>query len=159
MRATVLLMINKVFGTRLSFPPHLPKMQLKRYKISLNKNCIKPSKEFKQAINEALESMEPFMNLQNVFNEYGHFYPLSIIFGKSLKNILPNSSFFDTFERIHLESPTFKSLELHLDNLNISYLLTQKGDIVEKSELSNWIQNNDLEIIEYECDSIISLFI
>src|ERR1700722_7097903 len=42
--------------------------------------------------------------------------------------------------------------------MNISYLLTQKGDIVKNNDLTNWIQNtnNDLEIIEF--DNIISLY-
>ena len=50
-----------------------------------------------------------------------------------------------------MESPTFEYLKSHLDKLNISYLLTQKGDIIEKHELYNWIQNteSELEIIEY----------
>ncbi|CAB4430328.1 unnamed protein product [Rhizophagus irregularis] len=127
-----------------------------RYKILLSPFDIKPSEEFKLAIEAALESMRPFEFLQNVFDEYGHLFPLTIVLGKSLKNILPRSS-----KKIYLESPpspTFESLKLHLDNLNISYLLTQKGNIVEKNGLSNWIQNKDkdFEIIEFE--NIISLY-
>ena len=130
-------------------------VKCERYKISLSKNDIKPSKEFKQVIDEALKSMEPLIHLQNVFDEHGHFYPLSIVLGKSLKNILPNSSFFHTPEKIDL---TLESLKSRLNHSNISCLLTQKGNLIERDGLSDWIQNanNDLEIIEY--NNIISLY-
>ncbi|RIA81544.1 hypothetical protein C1645_790200, partial [Glomus cerebriforme] len=133
------------------------RVKCERYKISLNKDDIKSSEEFKLAIEKALESMKPFINLQNVFDEYGYFFPLSIVLGNSLKNILPNSSFSDTFKRIDLESP-FESLKSYLNNLNIIYLLTQKGDVIKENDLFNWVQNtnNDLEIIELK--NIISLY-
>ncbi|PKB94626.1 hypothetical protein RhiirA5_438359, partial [Rhizophagus irregularis] len=98
-----------------------------RYKISLSSSSsldIEPSEEFELAIEEAIESMRPFVFLQSVFDEYGHLFPLTIFIGKSLKNILSNSP-----KKIDLGSPTFESLKLHLDNLNISYLLTKKGNI------------------------------
>src|SRR5207248_2765952 len=105
--------------------------------------------------------MRPLRCLQDIFDEYGHFFPLSIVLGKSLKNTLPSLSFSNTSKRIDLKSPTFESLKSHLDNFNISYLLTQKGNTVDKSNLSDWIQNannddDDLEIIEFK--SIISLY-
>jgi hypothetical protein len=129
-------------------------VKLERYEISLSKNDIKPSKEFKQAIEEALESMEPFKHLQNVFNEYGHFYPLNIVLGKFLKNILPNSS-SNTAKKIDLSLETLKS---HLNQFNISCLSTQEGNIIEEDGLSDWIQNtnNDLKVIEY--NNIIPLY-
>ncbi|CAB4419348.1 unnamed protein product [Rhizophagus irregularis] len=126
-----------------------------RYKILLSSSSsvdIKPSEEFKLAIKKALESMRPFVFLQNVFDEYGHLFPLTIVLGKSLKNILPNSP-----KKIELRSPTFEPLKSHLDNLNISYLLTKKGNIFEKNDLSNWINDDDnLEIIGFE--NVISLY-
>jgi hypothetical protein len=208
-------------------------MRRERYKILLCSSSsfdIKPSEEFKLAIEEALESMRPYEFLQNVFDEYGHLFPITIVLGKSLKSILPptipvpkvvNISNYNYGQEIistannnrlssqilkdeilqdlkneilqavkqeigqnlkndilqavkqeighspkkidlgSSQSPTFESLKLHLDSLNISYLLTQKGNIVEKNDLSNWVQNkenkdNDLEIIGYE--NIISLY-
>ncbi|CAB5388779.1 unnamed protein product [Rhizophagus irregularis] len=126
-----------------------------RYKILLSSSSsvdVKPSEEFKLAIEKALESIRPFVFLQNVFDEYGHLFPLTIVLGKSLKNILPNSP-----KKIELRSPTFDPLKSHLDNLNISYLLTKKGNIVEKNDLSNWIKDDDnLEIIGFE--NVISLY-
>ncbi|RGB40244.1 hypothetical protein C1646_688101, partial [Rhizophagus diaphanus] len=106
-------------------------------------------------IEKALENMKPFTFLQDVFDNYGYFYPLNIVLGKSLKNILPNSSLPFTFKK--MES-SFESLTPFFDNFNVSYFLTKKGSIIEKDGLPEWIQsmNNDLEIIEF--DNIISLY-
>ncbi|RGB40260.1 hypothetical protein C1646_688134, partial [Rhizophagus diaphanus] len=100
--------------------------------------------------------MKPLMCLQDVFDEYGHFFPLNVVLGKSLKNILPNSLPYNS-EKIDLGTVSVDSLKSHLDKLNISYLLTEKGDVIDKNNLSNWIQNtnDDLEVIEFE--NIISL--
>jgi serine/threonine protein kinase len=135
-------------------------IKFEKYKIRFN-NII-PSKRFKQAIENALGNMKPFIHLQNVFDEYGHFFPLDVVLGKSLKTILPNSSLSYTSEKIELEQISFESLieslNSHLDSLNITYLLKTKGSIIEKINLSNWIQNTDdlLEVIEF--DNVISLY-
>ncbi|CAB4433379.1 unnamed protein product [Rhizophagus irregularis] len=126
-------------------------VKLERYRITSD---FAPSEEFKQAIVKALESMKPFMCLQNVFDEYGHFFSLNIVLGKSLKNISRTPLSYNS-EEIYLETVSLKS---HLDKLNVSYLLTKKGDVIKKKDLSNWIQNtnNDLEVIEF--DNIIPLY-
>ncbi|RGB40240.1 hypothetical protein C1646_753504 [Rhizophagus diaphanus] len=131
-------------------------VKCERYKISLNRDNIKPSEKFKQAIKEALESMKPLIYLQEIFDEYGHFISLSIILGKSLKNTIENSSYIS--KRIDLASLAFESLKSNLADFSITYLLTQKGDIIEENGLSEWFQNtkNDLEIIEF--DNLIPLY-
>jgi hypothetical protein len=63
--------------------------------------------------------------------------------GKSLKNILSISS-SDISGPIDIESPTFNPLfnplELYLDKFNVSNLLTQEGNIIEKENIKEWIQ-------------------
>ncbi|RGB27230.1 kinase-like domain-containing protein [Rhizophagus diaphanus] len=83
-----------------------------QYKILFNKDHIKPTKEFEQLIESALNSLKPLKALQDIFNEYGHLFPQRIILGKSLKNISPT-----TTSEIDLEHLTF-------DDLNVPYLLT-----------------------------------
>ncbi|POG80836.1 hypothetical protein GLOIN_2v222960 [Rhizophagus irregularis DAOM 181602=DAOM 197198] len=125
-----------------------------KYKICLNKNDIEPSEEFKQAIEQAIEDMKPLIFLKDLFDEYGLFFPLSIILGKSLKNTLPNSSLpfnfenFENLEKVDLGSPPFRSLRSFL----------RKGIFVKISDLSDWIRNidNNLEIIEF--DNVIPLY-
>ncbi|CAB5386234.1 unnamed protein product [Rhizophagus irregularis] len=125
-----------------------------KYKICLNKNDIEPSEEFKQAIEQAIEGMKPLIFLKDLFDEYGLFFPLSIILGKSLKNTLPNSSLpfnfenFENLEKVDLGSPPFKSLRSFL----------RKRIFVKISDLSDWIRNivNNLEIIEF--NNVIPLY-
>ncbi|GBC10313.1 hypothetical protein RclHR1_09510004 [Rhizophagus clarus] len=128
-------------------------IKCEKYEILLNTNNIKPTEEFERAIEEALDSMKPLKALQDVFNEYGHLFPQRIILGRSLKNFIPNHSLSNTFDDVD-DYKIFDSL----NNLNISSLLTQKGRIIEKNNLHNWIRktNDHLEIIEF--DNIIPLY-
>ncbi|CAI2181930.1 7226_t:CDS:2, partial [Funneliformis geosporum] len=130
-------------------------VKYEKYEILINRDYIEPSEEFNNAIEKAFNEMKPFNALQAVFDEYGHLFPLRIILGKSLKN-MSTTNFFDTFKKINLELP-ITSLHSYLNKLNISYLTTQKGYIIEDN-YDDWFQksNNDLEIIEY--DEIISLY-
>ncbi|UZO27034.1 uncharacterized protein OCT59_019243 [Rhizophagus irregularis] len=126
-------------------------IKCEKYEIFLNTNNIKPTKEFEQSIEEALNSMKPLKALQVVHDEYGHLFPQKIVLGKSLKNLLQN------FPPTTLDIDANDILGLS-DKLNISYLLTQKGRIIEKNELRDWIQNinNHLEVVEF--DNIIPLY-
>jgi hypothetical protein len=117
------------------------RLNYEQYEILLDKDHIKPTKEFERLIENALNSTKPLKTLQNIFNEYGHLFPQRIILGRSLENIIPEES----TNSFNLESlPTF--------------LLTQEGEVVEKSDIYNWIKNtnNNLEIIQF--DNIIPLY-
>ncbi|EXX76365.1 Rad53p [Rhizophagus irregularis DAOM 197198w] len=127
-------------------------IKCEQYEIIINKDCIKPSDEFNNSLEKALSSMKPLNDLQDLFNEYGHLFPLKTILGKSLKNIT-TSTFFGTFEKINLKLPTsIGSLHSYLENLDISYLITQKGNVIKKNNLDEWIQNananKELDIVE-----------
>ncbi|CAB5392622.1 unnamed protein product [Rhizophagus irregularis] len=128
-----------------------------RYEILINRNHIKPSEEFNSAIERALNSMKPSIALQDVFNEYGHLFSLKITLGKSLKNIA-TTSFFGNFEKISLKLPIPGSLSSYMKVLDIAYLLTQKGDMIEESDLNDWIHNTSDKLEVIELDEIISLY-
>ncbi|GBB84806.1 hypothetical protein RclHR1_11380004 [Rhizophagus clarus] len=132
-------------------------IKCEQYEILLNENNVRPTQEFDDDIEEALNSMKPLKSLQHIFNEYGHLFPQRILLGRLLKNILPNIS-PKTLGKINLKSPILKSLKPYLDDLKISNLLTQKRRIIEENDLYDWIQNknNNLEIIEY--NDIIPLY-
>ncbi|PKY14702.1 kinase-like protein [Rhizophagus irregularis] len=125
-----------------------------KYEILLNMNNIKPTEEFEQAIEEALDSMKPLKALQDVFNEYGHLFSQRIILGGALRNILPNLNSSGDVDDIDNVDEMLESL----NNLDISCLLTRLGRTIEKKDLHNWIQNtnNHLEIIKF--DNIIPLY-
>ncbi|CAB5369950.1 unnamed protein product [Rhizophagus irregularis] len=165
------LLLNNIFSTKniRSFPfiksdndlsdkdsIHLI-VKHERYEILINRNYIKPSEEFNSAIEKALNNMKPFNALQNVFDEYGHLFPLKITLGKSLKNIA-TTSFFGNFEKINLKLPIPGSLLSYMKVLDISYFLTQKGDIMEENDLNNWINNTNDKLEVIELDEIISLY-
>ncbi|GES80240.1 kinase-like domain-containing protein [Rhizophagus clarus] len=128
-----------------------------RYEILINKDNIKPSEEFNSAIERALDNMKPFNALQDVFNEYGHLFPLKITLGKSLKNTV-TTTFFGNFEKINLKLPISGSLSSYLKVLDIPYLLTQNGDVIEENDLNHWINNTNDELEIIELDEIISLY-
>ncbi|CAB4409322.1 unnamed protein product [Rhizophagus irregularis] len=162
------LFSNHIFSKNLSTFPFI-KNNDKTYKgynhvlvkcekreILLNTDSIKPTKEFEQSIEKALNGMKPMKVLQDIFDEYGHLFPKRIVLGRYLKNILQDLSSPNTFDNVNDVNDYNKILET-LDNLNISYLLTQNGRIIEKSDLHDWIQNTDnLEIVEF--DNIIPLY-
>ncbi|EXX71914.1 uncharacterized protein OCT59_019037 [Rhizophagus irregularis] len=139
-------------------------LKCERYEILLDENHIKPTKEFEQLIENALNSMRPLEALQNIFNEYGHLFPQKIILGRSLKNILSEKS---TFKNPDMIPTTSYDTDIDMINVNselkisdisnLSYLLTQEGEVVEKNDIHNWINaNNNLEVIEF--DNIIPLY-
>ncbi|GBC04071.1 hypothetical protein RclHR1_00550016 [Rhizophagus clarus] len=144
--------INMIQLDNLSSDDYNFLVKFEKYEIHIRKDYIKPSVEFEQAINEALENMKPFKALQDVFDEYGHVFPQKIILGRSFKRNITKPH--DIPNRSDLKPESLKS---YLNELNISYLLTRRGNIIEKNELFDLIQdlNDDLEIIEL--DNIISL--
>ncbi|GES80282.1 hypothetical protein GLOIN_2v1871094 [Rhizophagus clarus] len=129
-------------------------VKYEKYEILLNTESITATKEFEQAIEEALNGMNPLKALQDVHDEYGHLFPRRIILGRSLKNFLQNSPSPNVLYDFNDINELLKSI----DNLNISYLFTQKGRIIEKNDLYNWIcnTNNRLEIVKF--DDIIPLY-
>ncbi|PKC12131.1 hypothetical protein RhiirA5_412196 [Rhizophagus irregularis] len=122
-------------------------VKYEKYEILLNMDSLKPTKEFEQAIEEALNSIKPLKALQDVHDEYGHLFPQKIVLGKSLKNILQNLTPI-TFGDVN----DVNKILILLDNLNVSYLLTQKGRIIEKNDLHSWFRNinNHLEVVKFD---------
>ena len=102
---------------------------------SLNEDHVKPTKEFERAIEKAIDSMNPFKALQDIFDEYGHLFSQRIILGRSLKSIDSSTIPCKKNDKIYLNSPILESLKSHLDELNVSYFLTAKGRSIEKNDL------------------------
>ncbi|CAI2184104.1 5394_t:CDS:2, partial [Funneliformis geosporum] len=135
-------------------------VKCEQYEILIDRVHIMCTNEFENSIDIALNSKEPYKALQDTFDEFGHIFPQRIVLGRSLHRNLHNMS-SNTFEKTNLDSLNHDHLKSHLDHLNVSYLLTQGGDIIDIDndvELSNWVRdtNSDLEIIEY--DQIISTY-
>ncbi|GES80298.1 kinase-like domain-containing protein [Rhizophagus clarus] len=128
-------------------------VECEKFEILFNTDNIKPTIELEQSIDDALNNMKPLKALQDIHDKYGHLFPQKIIFGKSLKNVLRKFSSSDIFDDINInDNNILKSLEY----LDISYLLTQNGRIIENNDLHNWIINNHMDIIKF--DNIIPLY-
>ncbi|CAB5383795.1 unnamed protein product [Rhizophagus irregularis] len=129
-------------------------IKCEKYEIFLDmKRMIKPTYEFEQVIEDALNNMRPLKALQQVFDEYGHLFSRRIVLGRSIKNIIPNFPSSNTYNDINDIDQILESL----DNLNIKFLLTQKESTIEKDDVCNWIQDSQyLEVIEF--DHIIPLY-
>jgi hypothetical protein len=123
-------------------------VKFERYEILLDEDDFKPTKEFEQVIEKALNSMKPLEGLQHIFNEYGHLFPKRIILGRSLKIILANSSLSNTFENVNDINEIVKTL----DKLDVSHLVTQEGESIEKDNLTYWVEDTDdnLKVIEFD---------
>ncbi|CAI2182849.1 7559_t:CDS:2 [Funneliformis geosporum] len=117
-------------------------VKFEQYEIVMNQDHITPS-AFEQAINEALKNVNPFNALQSVFDEFGHWFPQKIILGRCFKRKIPNPD----FDKIDLESPKFENLKPYLDNLNLSYLLTGQGNIIQNNELSDLMRNLNSQLL------------
>ncbi|CAB4439766.1 unnamed protein product [Rhizophagus irregularis] len=131
-------------------------IKYERYEVLLNIDIIEPSEEFKNEIQQAINSMKPFDALQDIFGEYGHLFPQRIVLGNKI--ILSTTS-SGNYEKVDIKSPIESSLKPYLDM--DSYFVTQQGDVIEvfkENNLTNWIQDNknNLEIIEL--DNIIPLY-
>ncbi|PKY41230.1 hypothetical protein RhiirA4_416488 [Rhizophagus irregularis] len=129
-------------------------VKFEHYEILLDEDNVKPTKEFEQVIEKALDSMKPLEDLQHVFDEYGHSFPQRIILGRSLKTILPNFSLSNTFE---IANDVVEIVE-SLDKLNVSYLITQEGESIEKDNITSWIQDSDNNLKVIGFDKIIPLY-
>ncbi|PKY14691.1 hypothetical protein RhiirB3_508030 [Rhizophagus irregularis] len=119
------------------------------YEILLDVDDVKPTKEFEQAIEKALDSMKPIEDLQLIFDEFGHLFPQRITLGRSLKIILPNSTLNNTiFENVNDVNEIVESL----DKLDVSYLITQEGESIDKNNITSWIEDtgDNLKVIEFD---------
>ncbi|CAI2199297.1 13342_t:CDS:2, partial [Funneliformis geosporum] len=76
-------------------------IKLEKYEIIMDRDNFKPSIEFEQVINDALESKKPYKALQGVFEEYGHFFAQKITLGRIFKKNIPNAATV----KIDLKSP------------------------------------------------------
>jgi hypothetical protein len=124
-----------------------------QYVISLN-DSIKPSEDFKQAVEKALESINPFTDLQKVFDEYGQLFPTRIVLGKLYRNTLREFCISENANKKEdLGANPFETLKPYLEDTNTTLFLTGKYDICVKantlSNLSNYT-NDRLEIVELD---------
>ncbi|CAG8518019.1 1523_t:CDS:2 [Racocetra fulgida] len=62
-------------------------IESEKIKLTFNKDKLRPSKKFLEAVDEALNSNYPFRNLKYVFDKFGYFCPRSIILGITFSKV------------------------------------------------------------------------
>ncbi|CAG8657251.1 5430_t:CDS:2, partial [Scutellospora calospora] len=121
------------------------------------KELIRPSKEFKNAVDKAIEGTNPYLKLKNVFAIFGNFVAQRVILGHKLFNYteMDHEHYFaidgikwttiDGFKKI---SRSLQDMMMHID------LLTPKGEIIIRDEFDSWVESchlnyNNLQPVSY----------
>ncbi|GES99676.1 hypothetical protein GLOIN_2v1861852 [Rhizophagus clarus] len=132
-------------------------IKCEQYVITLN--SIKPSEEFKLAAEKAIESMKPFIDLQNLFDEYGQLFPTRLVIGKLYRR---NLLYPDRAENLSpltkkedLGENPLESLKPYLDYFDVTYFLGKK-DAVIGADCLNFSDYTNYGLGIVELDNIIS---
>ncbi|CAG8604896.1 23688_t:CDS:10 [Dentiscutata erythropus] len=133
-----------------------------KIEISLDQ-CVVPLPVFKKAVENAVRSIHPYQALQEVFNEFGHFLPKSIVLGNQLREILKGTSNNALIKKKFVASSQAnidKILEYTKD-FDLNYLLTSNGQVVMMNQVFNWfsdVENNDEQLQLIRIDQITPLY-
>ncbi|CAG8442395.1 15468_t:CDS:2 [Dentiscutata heterogama] len=142
---------------------------IKNQKVELNlrKELIKPSKEFRNAVNKAIEGKDPYSKLMDVFATFGNFLAQRIILGiKLFKYVNKDHEYYERIKEDSIEWETFddfkekekliklKNMLIYLDKNDGDYFLTPKNERIEHDKLNVWIEHChkadvELQIISY----------
>ncbi|KAF0437014.1 kinase-like protein [Gigaspora margarita] len=136
-----------------------------RVELHLRKELIKPSIEFRSAVNKAIEGKDPYSKLMNVFTTFGNFFAQRVILGiKLFKYVNKDNEYCDRIKEDSIEwetlndfkekSITLKNMLIYLDKNDDDYFLTPKDERIELDKLYEWIEscykaNVELQIISY----------
>ncbi|GBC09434.1 hypothetical protein RclHR1_08860007 [Rhizophagus clarus] len=134
-------------------------LMVKREQYVITLNSIKPSEEFKQAAEKAIESMVPFTDLQILFNEYGQLFPTRIVVGKLYSRNLLNPDGAENLSPLtkkeDLGENPFVSLKPYLDYFDVTFFLGTR-DAVIKADCLNLSDYTNYGLGIVELDNIIS---
>ncbi|CAG8766304.1 6683_t:CDS:1, partial [Racocetra fulgida] len=118
-------------------------------KISLETyDCIKASSDFEQAVKDALDNIKPYQKLQQVFNDFGHFLPQTIILGRQLKEMLPNPMKSDSpdDDKIQIVASSQDDIDEAFEQIkesNCKNLLGSDGKIRKQNKIYDWLKLNE----------------
>ncbi|CAG8463643.1 22207_t:CDS:10 [Gigaspora margarita] len=128
--------------------------------------CVAPLPVFKKAVEDAVRSIHPYRALQEVFNEFGHFLPKSIVLGSQLREILKNQ--MNTSSHALIKKKFVAASQADVDKIlectkvfDINYLLTSNGQVVMMDQIFDWfseIENNDEYLKFIRIDQVTPLY-
>ncbi|CAG8479531.1 6555_t:CDS:2, partial [Gigaspora margarita] len=137
-----------------------------KIKLDLRKDLIKPSKEFKKVVEKVIEGTEPYLNLMNIFSNFGNFFAQQILLGlkvskyvkknniKDYERIKENSVEWTTFDDFKKISNKLKNMLMYIDENGDNYFFTPKNEKIEQDKLDSWVKSCyqdevELQVIGY----------
>ncbi|KAF0530132.1 kinase-like protein [Gigaspora margarita] len=122
-----------------------------KIQIRTDKNKIKVSNQFKEDIEKALESNNPYSNLTNIFDKYGHYFCKNYILGNSLESMCYSYSDLPTERFIHFQrskvSKELDNLIKEWKNFQSKFEVNSFSDdrsIVKSEKVEKWLDENNL---------------
>ncbi|CAG8450185.1 8094_t:CDS:2 [Gigaspora rosea] len=124
--------------------------------LFFEKKTVHPFKDLKDEVEEALESKNPYKELMNVFNTYGHLLPQKVIIGHKLYRksyLFMNHENHNSVENIQIEwkalndfkMSKFEDIMKHWESyieaydFDTNYFVSLDGEIVMRDKLEMWI--------------------
>ncbi|CAG8568463.1 2073_t:CDS:10 [Ambispora gerdemannii] len=106
---------------------------------------IKITDKLKFAVEEALNSNTPIINLKHVFNKFGYFFAIKIIIGNKLQRVVRlNGEINDKGNKggsMHLsEFDEIDRWKKEIQPYDSSYLLTIDGDPIKINQIPKWLE-------------------
>ncbi|CAG8674883.1 7908_t:CDS:2 [Gigaspora margarita] len=122
-----------------------------KIQIRTEKNRIKVSDQFKEDIEKALESNNPYSNLTNIFDKYGYYFCKNHILGNSLESMCYSYSELATEMFINFQRSKVPKEQDNLikkwENFQSKFKVNAFSDdrsIVEPDKVENWLKENNL---------------
>ncbi|CAG8721945.1 8119_t:CDS:2 [Dentiscutata erythropus] len=122
------------------FEVHYPKVEL-----SLVKETIKPTKEIKIAVDDALNSNKPYRELIKIFDTFGFLISQKLMLGQKLYRTFYGASYS---QQLKTKKIFFQNYLLNLNDLFVLwdnqyrfdeiYLMTTDGKSIEKNNIEKW---------------------
>ncbi|KAF0485061.1 HCP-like protein [Gigaspora margarita] len=124
--------------------------------LIFEKKTVHPIKDLKDEVEKALENENPYRELMNVFNTYGHLLPQKVIIGHKLYRksyLFMNHENNNSVESIQIEWKTLndfkmskfeeimKRWESYIEayDFDTNYFVSLDGEIVMRDKLEMWI--------------------
>ncbi|CAG8669636.1 252_t:CDS:2, partial [Dentiscutata heterogama] len=121
-----------------------------RIELHMRKEFIKPSKEFKNAVDRAINGTDPYLKLKNVFAIFGNFVAQRVILGHKLFNYTEiDYAEIDNIKNDKIEWTTidnFRNISKSLEGM-MMYInkndgfLTPKGQVIGRNEFDSLIES------------------
>ncbi|CAG8649646.1 4752_t:CDS:10 [Gigaspora margarita] len=105
----------------------------KRIELHVRKELIRPSKEFENAVDRAINGTDPYLKLKKVFAIFGNFIAQRVILGHKLFNYTEvDCAKIDTIKKN-------QAMMLYIDK-NDNFL-TPNGKIIGRDEFNGWVES------------------